>query len=765
MTRENAADAFAHAKAADESGRSHARLDTWEPWLQRAVPALIVIFLAVLAASAFLQARGLRERTLADAAGEIELLAALIAHDLDGEFSRARDAAPGRLLERDLPARALNRGRVIMILGGAGDVIAARPDAPATAHLAGGGLEAAQPLTLFAEKAGVLEIRTADGAQALAAVHNLSRARTQIAIVQKFDDILADWRMTTMGASALLLTTAAILAVLATAYFWQAARARGAEAVSAKIRRRIDTALNRGRCGLWDWDIGRGRIYWSQSMYELLGMAPSDGFLTYRAVDALTHPEDGTLTHFADMLVNSATGAVEHTFRLRSAGGGWTWVRARAECVGDARDGARHIIGIAVDVTDEIESAARSKTADLRLRDAIDTISEAFVLWDADNNLVMCNSKFQRLHDLPDEAVRPGLSHARMRRAGAPPAVKTQVALSASGAEGARTFEARLADGRWLQVNERRTRDGGFVSVGTDITAIKRHEEQLVQSERRLTATVADLRKSRQTLETQAQQLAELAEKYLEQKAEAEAANCAKSEFLANMSHELRTPLNAIIGFAEMMEQQICGPLGAPRYLDYSSHIRVSGQHLHGLVSDILDMSRLEAGRLRLQKSDVDMDTLIAGAVRQLQPAAAAKGVSLAIKGAGNITLHGDREAVERIFVILLRNAVKFAPHAGNVQVGVRQAGASVNIFVEDDGPGIPAAALHRVVRPFEQVDSQLDNGMRGSGLGLAIAQSLIALHQGTMRIRSTNGAGTIVMVHLPRGGEAALPRQRADAA
>ena len=167
----------------------------------------------------------------------------------------------------------------------------------------------------------------------------------------------------------------------------------------------------------------------------------------------------------------------------------------------------------------------------------------------------------------------------------------------------ARTYEARLADGRWLQVNERRTRDGGYVSVGTDITALKEHEQQLLKSEQLLLATVAQLRQSRRSLEAQAQQLADLAERYHEQKAQAEMANRAKAEFLANMSHELRTPLNAIIGFSQLMEGETFGPLGSEKYRDYCAHILASGQYLLNVITDVLDMSRLESGRIRLQPS------------------------------------------------------------------------------------------------------------------------------------------------------------------
>ena len=182
------------------------------------------------------------------------------------------------------------------------------------------------------------------------------------------------------------------------------------------------------------------------------------------------------------------------------------------------------------------------------------------MLWDAANRLVLCNSKYQRLHNLPDERVRPGARYADLAALARCAARRRE-----AGAESARRSERRrdrgptkrsLADGRWLQVNERRTRDGGFVSVGTDITALKEHEEQLIKSERLLLATVAQLRQSRRSLEVQAQQLADLAERYHEQKAQAEAANRAKAEFLANMSHELRTPLNAIIGFSQLMEQR-----------------------------------------------------------------------------------------------------------------------------------------------------------------------------------------------------------------
>ena len=199
----------------------------------------------------------------------------------------------------------------------------------------------------------------------------------------------------------------------------------------------------------------------------------------------------------------------------------------------------------------------------MRLRDAIETIPEAFVLWDADNRLVLCNSNFQELHDLSDEAITVGASYETVLAAGRKPIVRNKVVTGGPTIPGAQTFEAQLEDGRWLHISERRTKDGGYVSVGTDITALKTHEEKLIDSERRLIASVADLRVSQQ-------RTAELAEQYAAEKDRAEEANQAKSKFLANMSHELRTPLNAIIGFSEIMQSGMFGPLGAKKYREYS---------------------------------------------------------------------------------------------------------------------------------------------------------------------------------------------------
>jgi len=319
---------------------------------------------------------------------------------------------------------------------------------------------------------------------------------------------------------------------------------------------------------------------------------------------------------------------------------------------------------------------------------------------------------------------------------------------------GARTFEAELDDGRWFHISERRTKDGGYVSVGTDITPLKRHEEKLIDSERRLIATISDLRASQQALESQAQQLADLAEKYAEEKTRAEEANQAKSSFLANMSHELRTPLNAIIGFSEIMESGMFGPLGADRYGEYCRDIRDSGRYLLDVINDILDMSKIEAGRLRLDPEDLELDKMLADAMRVVSGRAEEKRLTLDAEIDGGIRFRADRRAFKQIVLNLLTNAVKFTPEHGRVTVRGRVSAGSVMVAIEDTGIGIPKMALKKLGRPFEQVESQLTKSHQGSGLGLAIARSLTELHQGTLRIRSTPGVGTIVLLRLPLGAD-----------
>ncbi len=765
---------------------AYRRLLIAEPALRRAVPALIIAFLLTICVGAIVQVLDHRRLAINEIVRQIEGAADVLVDRLD-RLERTRGETSGvdrRLqaeLERMIPLWARAPGRRVLVTNGDGVIVAGvrhevvtNSDgttvvtAPLEPSLVGRALidvlGPIQPLTTMGVAAGVLEVPIADGNLVFGTVRSLYASNGEIAILHGRAEAMAAWVSDTALTVTLSATTGFVVLILGFAFHWQATRAREADVIYDTVRSRIDTALNRGRCGLWDWDLARGRVFWSHSMFAILGLKPRDALLGFGEVNALVHPDDIHLYDLAAQLADAKANLVDHAFRMRHANGNWVWLRARCELVQQPGDGGPHLIGIAVDITEQKTLVERTVEADLRLRDAIEAIPEAFVVWDAQNRLVLCNSNFQELHNLADEAIVAGASYEAVVAAGRKPVVRSKV-TSEGQIPGARTFEAQLDDGRWLHISERRTKDGGYVSVGTDITNIKLHEEKLMESEKRLMATVTDLRTSQQKLERQAEEVADLAEKYAEEKTRAEEANQAKSKFLANMSHELRTPLNAIIGFSEIMESGMFGPLGTDKYTEYCSDIHQSGQYLLDVINDILDMSKIEAGRIRIDPEQVELEPFINDAMRVVSGRADDKQLTLTARIGKGIRLTADHRLLKQIVLNLLSNAVKFTPEGGRITIRARAAGRSVAIAIADTGIGIPEDALARLGRPFEQVESQLTKSHQGSGLGLAIAKSLTELHHGSMRIRSTQGHGTMVLLRLPLDRTAAQREEMAEAA
>lgn len=755
MARAGAASVLAFARAGGDGwGKSRLFLTAdqvhrLEPWFRRGVVAMAAIFLGTVVAAVFFGTSLARREALADSAADLELAAAAIENAIRSKAGASIAEIVSTLVDT-APSRALARGRRLVLTDAAGAVVAQVPKPDAKSATLSDVLGQEQAVTFFAEKAGVMQIVLPDGEGAFATVRNLAAPLGQLAVVQPIRAALSEASASAWRANMLVGSTGALLALVVGAYYWQAGRTREADESGERLRLRIGAALGRGRCALWDWDLARGRLYWSHSMYEILGYAPEDRYMSFGELQKMIYPADADLQGMAEALASNEMQTLECEFRIRNVRGEWIWIRVRGEAVESGPAEGRRLIGIAIDITEQKSLAEHTERHDARLRDAIESLSEAFVLWDADNRLVMCNSKFRMLHGLCNEAATAGRTYSNVMAAGSPPLIQTQIALGERPGASARSYEARLVDGRWLQVNERRTRDGGYVSIGTDISQLKQHEEQLLESERRLTATVVDLRKSRQALERQARELAELAEKYLEEKANAESANLAKSEFLANMSHELRTPLNAIIGFSEMMQGQVFGPLGSERYADYCGHIKESGDYLLGVISDVLDMSRLDAGQVALEAQMFDLGQSVLVAGRRVAHPASEKSISVDTRAEDASHFVGDRSAIEKSLSIVLRNAVKFTGGGGRISVRLRRSPSGYSIFVADTGQGMSREAISHIGRPFEQFHAQVDNGMKGSGLGLAIANSLIALHAGKLRIRSQIGRGTIVQIVLP---------------
>ena len=732
------------------------RLLIAETTLRRAVPALIIAFLITICIGAFVQVLDQTRQKRASVKRDVAALADVLAERLDRiVWTRQDRAAPGERLENLLPdllpSWGIANGRHVVITGEGQRIVARIPaedNAEEPARLADM-LSATQLLTLQGSQASVVDVAVPGARRALAAQRAIKSLPGQVIVIQEQTE--SPWRSDAALQITLSATTGFVVLILGFAFHWQSTRAREGDIINDAVRARIDTALNRGRCGLWDWDLSRGRIFWSQSMFELLGLEGRSDLLTFGEVNALVMPDDIDLFAIADQLVSGKLNHIDQTFRMRHASGHWIWLRVRCELSQGPNDTGSHLIGIAVDITEQKDLAEKTVEADLRLRDAIETIPEAFVLWDADNRLVLCNSHFKRLHKLPDSAVRQGTSYETVSKVGRMPEIRTR--LPNSPAPGARTFEAQLEDGSWLNISERRTKDGGYVSVGTDITQIKLHEQKLIDNDLRLTANVIDLKRSQAELERQAQLLAELAQKYAEEKNRAEEANQTKSKFLANMSHELRTPLNAIIGFSEVMGSGMFGALGSEKYQEYCHDIMTSGSYLLDVINDILDMSKIEAGRMKLDYEPLDLAQTLTESLRVVSGRAENKNLMMNADIRGAIPIFADRRAMKQIAVNLLSNAVKFTPDGGKVTVRSRVVNNTVLLTIADSGIGIAPQSLAKLGRPFEQVESQLTKTYHGSGLGLAIAKSLASLHGGAMKLRSKLGEGTIVCVMLPCGG------------
>jgi signal transduction histidine kinase len=259
---------------------------------------------------------------------------------------------------------------------------------------------------------------------------------------------------------------------------------------------------------------------------------------------------------------------------------------------------------------------------------------------------------------------------------------------------------------------------------------LRRHIVDLELTKRMLEATSADLQTALDVAATASQ---------------------AKSQFLATMSHELRTPLNAIIGFSEMLAGETFGPLGDPHYPDYARSIHASGRHLLQLINDILDFTRLDAGRFELYDEEIDLHELVAATLRMIELEASRAGIALEIALDGGLPLlRADARRVRQVLLNLLSNAVKFTPRGGAIRLMAIRRGGELAIAIADTGIGIAAQDIPRALERFGQVDSSLSRKYDGTGLGLPLARRLMEQHGGRLDLESAVGIGTTVTASFP---------------
>ncbi|MBL8838272.1 MAG: hypothetical protein JNL66_18630, partial [Alphaproteobacteria bacterium] len=259
------------------------------------------------------------------------------------------------------------------------------------------------------------------------------------------------------------------------------------------------------------------------------------------------------------------------------------------------------------------------------------------------------------------------------------------------------------------------------------------------------------------SLASSAAELTGLNEKYLREKRQAEAADRAKSEFLANMSHELRTPLNAIIGFSEVIEREIFGPISPAKYRDYARDIHASGNHLLSLVSSILDLSKIEAGSHELAPAPCRLAGIVDFAIGLTRERAERKGLRVSVECDDLPDVVVDELAMKQIVINLIGNAIKFTPPRGSIAVALRRDGAdAIRLDVSDTGIGIAPEDIERIFEPFWQAENAMVRSRDGVGLGLPICRRLVEMHGGELAVRSAPGRGTTMTMRLPLAGRVA---------
>lgn len=534
------------------------------------------------------------------------------------------------------------------------------------------------------------------------------------------------------------LMAAAPLAAMGVLYLLMrqnAQRARFAEAEAQRAETHFRIAADGARVGVIEWRSSTDEVQLSEQAARLLG-APRDT-LPLREVLELIVTEDrfGVEEEFHRA---RQSGLLDARFRV-VRGNGMAWIEVRGAAVEDASGRVEtRVFGTVIDATQRYEAEARVSRLERQLRAAIENFSGPFALWDPRRRLLLWNQSFADAFKLGPELLRQRASYEAIAAAAA-----AQIRREKNDPSNPDVRIIELSNGEWLHVVERRAADGGIITVGVDITPLKRKEEELARNERRLSEAL-------KRAEGHEYRIKALAREAHEERQKAEEASRAKSTFLANMSHELRTPLNAVIGFSEIMAKELFGPIGNDQYKQYATDIFDSGNHLLELINDILDMAKIEAGKLTLSPKPLDPTVAIEQAVRLTKRRAEEKGLSVVVDTENVPEIEADHRAVKQILLNLLSNAVKFTDQ-GAIMVHARGTPSGLTLRVVDTGCGIPPEHLPRLARPFEQVEQELTRTNAGTGLGLALTKSLTEMHGGKLSIQSEVGRGTIVTITLPR--------------
>ncbi|TXH39262.1 MAG: PAS domain S-box protein [Rhodospirillaceae bacterium] len=624
--------------------------------------------------------------------------------------------------------------------------------------------------------------------------------------------------------------------------------------------------------GIFDWNVDTGEVWYSPRWKEIFGYRDDELENTYETWERLIHPEDRQMVlDRGAAYFREPVGVLRSLARYRHRNGSIVYIESRVIRRQNAADGCLRVVGAYSDVTEKV-------LAEQRMRDAIESLPDAFVWFDADDHVIMHNERYleffpfmRAMGDLR------GKSFAEMVRSsfgqlGRAVDVETYVTERMDRHRQGGSFEMRLEDDTWVRVSERRTADNGTVSVWSNISDLKQAQQRLLdavesmqegflligpdrrvilsnrhcremypiaghllapgcsyeafvrfgamngqflealdrnedyvaealallenRSEMRVERELAggrwvlvsqrcmddgsvvsirtdltpqkmreaELEAARNQLAKQAAVLVDLAEKLEEARLSAVEASKAKTRFLAHMSHELRTPLNAILGFAKLIGDEMFGPIGVAKYAEYAGLIHESGSHLLSLINDVLDLSKIEAGRMVLDCQAVSVDALAAGSTRLMEGLAKDRNVHLCVEVMPDCRqVFGDERAIKQMIINLLSNALKFTPASGTVTLQFAVDGAGAAITVTDTGIGMTENDIEKALDPFGQVDGEIARQHQGTGLGLPLVKVMAEVHGGSLEIESEPGRGTTMRIRLP-GDMSAGPQNNSGA-
>ena len=719
--------------------------DDWRTGLfRRSIYIVVAMFLVIVATSRFAMLNDDYQRVINTAQLELDLFTEKTVIKLE----RFADDRPplARLIEQSQKLTWENKPEVSVLLVGEDGQLLDRlgpaqfhdfdmADLLANADLAELGIATA-PTSSVDETSWMMSAAT------------LPNSGVRVISLLERERVIAAWKNSRNLNVFLFVSTSLILTVILFAYMNEATRLARKTAATEATHRRIETALASGRSGLWDWDISGGSIFCSGSMLTLLGFHGRGQTYSLAQLAELVHPDDNSFLALARACADGSLSEIDTVFRMRHDKGHWVHIRMRAEVL-DPLASNLLVTGIAMDVSEQHDLANAHRRVGHLLGTTVDSISEALVVWDSNQRLVICNERYLAVYGLKREDVKPGTPREVVEGLMIP-ATSRSKSFSQRATENVTSWRVHLENGAWLLIHEKRTNDGGMVSVAMDVSELMSVQTELREKELALKAMLEDLATSRQKERERNEELADINTQYVAEKERAEEANAAKSQFLAGMSHELRTPLNAIIGFTETMQAGILGPISNPRYEEYIADIHTSSMLLLGVIGEILDMSKLEAGRFELDRERFLLGDVVQDATSMISQQVKDRSIVLEIDECVAKPICADRRAVTQIVLNLLSNAIKFSNDDGVVVLRTRGQGESVFLTVADHGVGIPKNEIKSLCTPFTQVACVSTRSHSGTGLGLAISKSLAELHGGSLRIFSKLGEGTAVVVRLP---------------